>query len=614
MSAISFAIRDLSRRKFQAFLAITGLAACIASTVFLLLLGRSFGFQIHLILSGQDFGFSFLLSRFIAFVIILNLVIGGLITFFLFSLSMSERTKDIGIMKAFGCLTTSVFAIFTTELSIVVFIGCILGIITGIMTYLGICAVIPSLVVHVDLTSTLVLFFGFALFSHFLGARSIGAAIQMRPADALSPSFLFSSTTEFSGKSLSRFGLTIRVAFRSLMRRALPTRNIYLCLTIILTLVTIAVGGGLIASDTTGNYLERAIGRDVILVAHKNIIDNYAALLTRFHEQTTLQTIDYLSLQYDMPESLIYQLVEISGASKSEKRLLYETRAYEGYGVIINPDDPGGYQYVGEGRSCQTFIIGIEPSQAIANWFIEGDPLTDNTSDGALIGSNLATQIFTSPFNQEIIISEENYRITGICIDPFNSGNVTYLHLNSVQAHCPIACNLLFLKIASKNQSQVLDQLNNYLIDTDFQLLDLNPILHANMGFLQDIWSLIMWLPLLSLVGAGICLYTFLTFAISVQQREFGIMRAVGAKRITVAKIVITQTLAILLASTLSGTSIGSILNLFFLIPEPIITANSVAFYSVLLLSAVLILLLLSLYPIWKITRRTIIKAKLHSN
>ncbi|UCE96316.1 MAG: ABC transporter permease [Candidatus Bathyarchaeota archaeon] len=614
MSAISFAIRDLGRRKFQAFLTIISLAACTASAVFLLPLGGSLGIEITAILGGQAYGFQLLFSRFIAFVIILNLMIGGLIVFFLFSMTMSERTKDIGIMKAFGCLTTSVFAIFTTELSIVVFLGGAFGTIIGIGAYLGICAMVPTLNGYLDFTSTLVLLFGFAFVAHFFGAKSISTAIQMKPAEALSHSHLLGSTTEFTGESLSRFGIIIRVAFRSLMRRALPTRNIYLCLTTILTLITVAVAGSLIASETTANYMERAIGRDVIIIAHKDLVNNYAALLSRFHKPTIPEIVNYLSYQYALPEPLILQLVEISQAWRSERRLLYDTTAYEGYGAIINPDYPGGYQFVGEGRSSQTFVMGVEPSKTVANWLIEGEPLTDNTLDCALIGNNLATQIFTSPLDQEIIISEKNYKIAGVCIDPFNNGNVTYLHLNSLIAHAPITCNLLLLKISPGNHSQTLDRLGTFLATTDFQILELNSNLDTNIDFLQSIWTLIMWLPLLSLISGGICLYVFLTYTISVQQQEFSIMRAIGAKQNTVTKIVFMQALLILLTSTISSGCIGFVLNLLFLIPEPVISVHSVVSFSFLFGATILFLTVLNLYPIWRITRKSITQAGYRSN
>lgn len=572
------------------------------------------GLKIESVTGGKlALGFSFLFSRFTMFVSVLNLLAGALAVFFLFSLAMSERIQDIGIMKAFGCLTASVFSIFATQLSIMIFLGCVIGTAVGLVAYLGISSVITLFSNNINWWLILSVFLGFFFVSHFFGARPIVKAIQMKPADALSPSHLLDTTTEFSGESLSRFGLTFRVAFRSLMRRALPTRNVILCLTVILALATVAVAGCLIANETTANYLERAVGRDVILVAHKDMIEQYVDLLLQFKEIKSLKKIDYFDQQYAISETLILRLANISGITKNERRLLFETTAYEGYGVVFDPFNSGTYYFLGEGRSGKTFVMSIEPSNVISNWFIEGNPLTENREDYALIGNSLAEKMFTRPLNQEIVVSNKNYKISGICIDPFNNGNVTYLPYNSIPSSLKeFGYNLLLLKSSSENRSQVFAQLDSNLSGTNFDFLELNIILDENISFLENIWSLVMMAPFSSLVTAIFCLFTFLTFSIAVQQREFGIMRAIGAKLNLVIKIVVVQVFIILFVSTVSGTSIGLLIVYLFLIPEPVISATTIQFFVSLLVLAIILLILFSLYFSLKIIRRPIPQA-LHS-
>ena len=86
-------------------------------------------------------------------------------------------------------------------------------------------------------------------------------------------------------------------------------------------------------------------------------------------------------------------------------------------------------------------------------------------------------------------------------------------------------------------------------------------------------------------------------------------MQAVGAKQMTVAKIIITQTLTILLTSTLSGTSIGLVLTFLFLIPEPTISTASILHFVGLLALSIITITLLSFYPILKTTKKPISKA-----
>ena len=576
---------------------------------FFILLGEGVGLTIELVTGGQlALGFSFIFSRFIVFTSILNLLTGALVVFFLFSLAMSERIRDIGVMKAFGCLTSSVFGIFATELFIMIFFGCIIGTTAGLVAYLSVSSVISlSFPNSVNWWLIFLVFLSFFLLSHFFGAKPIVKAIQMKPADALSTSYLSGTTTEFSGKNLSRFGLSLRVAFRSLTRRTLPTRNIFLCLTMISMLVTVAVAGGLVASETTTNYLERAVGRNVVLVAHKDVVEQYANLLLQFQETKPLKSIDYFDQQYAIPEPLILQLTNISSVTKSEKRLLFETTVYEGYGIIIEPFDSNAYYFVGEGRSGKTFVMGIEPVNVVSNWLIQGKPLTNETLDYAMIGASLADTMFTKPLNQTIKVSDKSYEIASICIDPFNNGNVTYVPFNSLSSSLKeFGCNLLFLKTSWKDNPQLLAQIDSLLSGINFEFLELNNALDENISFLEKTWSLVMLLPLSSLITAIFCLFTYLTFSIIEQQREFGIMRALGAKLKVVAKIVVVQVLIILFTGVASGASIGLLIVYLFLIPEPIISLTTIYSLVILLSLAIAFLTLFSLYITLKIIRKPI--------
>jgi len=614
LSSVSFAVKELSRRRLTTLLIILGLAISVASTVFLVLLGGHLGFEVESITGEQSaLGFSFIFSRFIVFVVVLNVLIGVLVVFFLFSLAMSQRIQDVGIMKAFGCLTSSVFSIFATELSLLILSGCILGTVAGLAAYLGIFTIVdPSFISNINWLSIFLVFLGFFVLSHLFGARPIVRAIQMKPAYALSPSHLFSATTEFSGKSLSRLGLTFRVAFRSLMRRALPTRSIFLCLTMILALVTVTVVGGFVASETTANYLDRAVGRDVVLVAHKDLVEQYATALRQFHKTESIAAIDYLSQEYSMPEPFILQLSSVPNVANSEKRLFYETVFYEGYGVIFNPIDTGVYYYVGEGRSGSTFVMGIDPSSVFSNWLIDGEPLTA-TKDCALIGNSLAAEMFVSPLDQEIVVSNKNYKIVGICVDPFNNGNVTYVPFDMLPSSLKeFGYNLLFLKIDSENRSQALMELDKLLTGTDYRLLELNTVLEENIDFLENNWSLVMTVPFASLATAVFCLFTYLIFSITVQQQEFGIMRAVGAKPKMVTSIAVTQVLIILFSSALSGVTIGLLLTYLFIVPEPVISLSTIYSIFGLLAFTIAFLGLSSLYPTLKTVKKPV-RDSLHS-
>ena len=117
MSEISFPIKDLSRRKQQTALTFLGLAIATAATLFLIIFGSNLGFEIAFIARGGRLtsGFYNIFFQFILIVGILNILVGPVITSFLVHLAMSGRMRDIGVMKASGCLGESIFAYFFTD-------------------------------------------------------------------------------------------------------------------------------------------------------------------------------------------------------------------------------------------------------------------------------------------------------------------------------------------------------------------------------------------------------------------------------------------------------------------------------------------------------------------
>ena len=139
MSEISFPIKDLTRRKTQTALTILGLTISTAAALFLVIFGSSLGFEItYLTIGGRlTSGFYNIFSQFIIIVSLLNLLTGPIITSFLIHLTMSGRMRDIGVMKASGCLSGSITAYFVTELSLLVILSSITGIyiLTSTITY-----------------------------------------------------------------------------------------------------------------------------------------------------------------------------------------------------------------------------------------------------------------------------------------------------------------------------------------------------------------------------------------------------------------------------------------------------------------------------------------------
>ena len=612
MSEISFPIKDLMRRKFQTALTIIGLTICTAATVFLVLFGENVGFEIAVVTGGRStIGFSNVFSRFVFIVSFLNILAGVLVTFFLVYWSMSERVHDVGVMKATGCLASIAFGYFITELSIIIFTSCIAGTAIGVLTYFVCINVLnalgfPLLQNSVNLWTILPIFLIFVVASHILGTRPIIKAIRVKPADALSPFYSFEATSrkEFGKHVSSKLGLTFKMAYRALIRRRSATRRAIICLATVLTLTTVTVAGGIIASQTTQSYVERAVNRDIIVVGHSDVSMRYVNMLSQFFEAKETEEIDYLNLRYNLSESLISELNAIPGVLKVDPRLVLETTVYEVQGFIIDPEEPDPYILVGDNRSGKALVLGVQPDYVINDWLIFGRFLNDTDVYSAVIGDSLGLEMFDDPQKQAVIVFEQDFEIAGVCLDPLNNGNVVYVPLNvlSTLIDGTHNYNLVFLKVNASRRLEVLAEIEKM----ELAPVELNEVLGRHLAFLGYVWSFVMFLPLFSFVTAILCLLSYMMLSVAGQQREFGMMRALGAKPKMVMKIVFMEALIVTLISGAVGIFVGLLFTFAFLIPDPVISQFTLLSVIGLLVLALGLLCLFSLYPAVRVSKKSV--------
>jgi len=613
MSSLAFPMKDLIRRKFQTTLTIVGLTICVATTIFLVQFGNTIGFEIFLVAEGRlTTGFSYIFTIFIILVSFLDFLAGLLITSFLVSMAMSQRVQDIGIMKATGCLTNIVFGYFAVELFIMILSSCFLGTVFGVFMYYASINALNAFGfsmtdTSLNLWAIFFIFLAFMIAPNLLGGRIVARWIKVKSTDALSPSFFLVMASTGKGFISSRLGTELKMALRSLIRRKSVTVYSTLCLTAVLMLTTLTLAGGTIANQTTQNYVHRAIGKDIIAVGHRNMTTQYSKLLSQFFNPQQMQQFNYSDSRLLISESNISKLRSITGVIKIDSRFLVETTAYElpGY-VIVDPGPPPKYARIGRYRSSQTLVVGIDPESALNEWLIDGRVLNETDSYSVVIGDSLASKIFDEPLAQRMILYEKNFTIVGVCLDTLNRGNVVYVPINIMSELVQQSgCNLFFLKIDPSKRVEVLSKINA----TGLEFLELNDILNEHIIFLDKIWSLIMFLPLLSLATAALCLVAYMMLLIAGQKRDFGIIRALGAKPKTVIKIVLMEILIVLAISALIGIFGGLLIALEFLIPDPIFSLNAFLSVAGWLVSTLIFLGLASLYPALKIVKEPILKA-----
>jgi ABC-type antimicrobial peptide transport system permease subunit len=619
MSEISFPIKDLTRRKTQTTLTILGLTISTAATVFLIIFGSNLGFEIAFLARGGRLtsGFYNIFFQFILIVSILNILTGPIITSFLVHLTMSGRMQDIGVMKASGCLSGSIFAYFVTELSLLVFFSSLTGIIFGVAAYYFSTVFLSisgfSISQALNLETIMVICIVLIIFSHISGALPIRRAAKAKPTEAMSPIYRLGTTAALGKKIPSKLGLTFKVAFRNLLRRKSATSQAIICLTVVLTLTTVTIAGGMIANQTTTGYVERAIGRNIVVVGHPTLTDRYVDLLSQFFEEKKMEQIGYLDHEFLISESLVSKLDDIAGVHEVDPRLVLETSVREVPGIVLDPVEQTEAIIIGDSRSDEALILGVDPENVVNDWLVFGRKLGEDDQGCTMIGDSLAINMFDDAFNQSIKVFDESllpYDIVGVCVDPLNNGKVVYMPLETLYRDLgQDGYNLFFLQVDASEKAQVLAQIEDKVSGENLNVVELDTVLDKHVNFLNSIWSLVMFLPLFSLATAAISLLSYLMLSISGQQHEFGIMRALGAKPRSIMKIVFSQALIIILVSGAIGISVGLFITFTFLIPEPIISQSTLISVSAWLLAILGLLCASSLYPALKAVKKTVVDA-----
>ena len=612
----SFYFKDLTRRKFQTGIVVASVTLCVAATLFLLLVCSETGIGISSAVQGRlTAGLSAVFSGFILFTGILVFIVGAVIVSFVSFWMMSARTRDIGLMKAAGCTNERILYYFRTELLMVTFLGCFLGIIFAILadfvlvTFVG----IPGIQlqnVSVNLWFVFVVFLAFFFIGIIVGGKPISDAIKVEPAKAISPTYYhgLNKGPEFRAISKSRF--TMRIALRNLYRHKSATIRIALCLTAVFILITVAVAGGIIANQTTKSWIEKATGKDLVLVAHLEMASQYTLLLSKFYEAKQNPQFNYTHENYLIPQPLLNQLEAMPGVS-IDPRLITEARIREIPGYTNDPLT-GEPVPIGENRQAVSLIVGVEPQKVLTDWFVNGEFLKAGQGWNAVVGDTVGQEMFQSPLDESMTLLNERFNIVGMCIDPLNNGNVTYVSMENLQAATNITePNIVLIKIdASVNRTEALNQIRTTVEATNsqFTVTELDGILNNSLDFLNDIWSTIMLLPTFSLAAASICLIGYVTLSINEQRQELGILRAIGAKPRTITKIISAQSLIILLSCYALGILLGIPLTLLILVPHPIVTGFALTEIVGWLLIVFAATFVFALYPARKFSKLSVIE------
>ena len=564
---LGFAVRNLKRRGFHTLLAFLGLTITISSTTFLILLARilvsSIGLEIG---TRSTLGISWLLIGYLQLSLAFVLIVGLLSSSHLVSSMINQRTRDIGVIKAAGCITPRLFAYSLTEALLVFLASSLVGALAALVLLVSWTGAI-----QIDQTSSLTLVsipLASFLISYTVARIQVGRLVNKTDTPSAISSYLSTLNLKNLGKPLriKRFGSAFNLAARTVLRSKHFTKTfLRICICIFLT--TIVLTGALVWWDTSKSYIEGAMPAHVLTIGTPNMVDAYRQLGLSFSSSSvTPPNTNYLAQSNMINGSIVDILRGTPGVEKVDTRLLNLTVA-EGIvktqlveGQIVFPT------YLG---SSQILVIGIDPNQTIGDWHTsDGFLNADDPHNTMVVGDSLIGGIVQQPLNSsQIGAFGTRFDVKGALVDPLDRGRVAYAPVKLLHELLNIdGYNLLLVK--TDNNPATLQTIRRLANGYGLAVGSQDEILNASTTFLDNIWSHIIILPLLTLILTCAILLSYLSTSFSVRFNDYTVLKVLGAKARYNLKLLLWEGWGVLAFCILLTLPLALIFSIILVVPD----------------------------------------------
>ena len=364
-----FASKDLKRRPLRSVLVLISLSSVVTSTTFIFLFGNVLLDVNSLALArALSSSMGMLFSTFIWSILLLVFVLGAIVISTTVSLEMVTRRRDIGLMKAMGTLTDSIFDFFMAQSVIVLLASIVLGMAFGTLLYLAgmiwLAGVMPGLQFTREFPWLQLAFLAvfYIIAGYFSSQKPIYDTVQESPSVALNPDVgaRVRSSGFFDG-----LGLSFRIASKGIGRRVKGTRRTILSLFLSFTIASLLWIGGSVVETTSQSYMMRSMGSDIVAIGNPDMLNQYYGAYS-FYGSALNSSFSYLAPTDMINNTLVTDIQGDLAVIALEQRLVIFDDVQEHPGTVWN-EELQQYERIGQERQGSALLVGVNWTSTLSD-------------------------------------------------------------------------------------------------------------------------------------------------------------------------------------------------------------------------------------------------------